>query len=151
MGWHRKDPGALKEEISWPSKFRQLLSSGRILEIGCGGGYAARWFVANGYDYLGVDFSSGMFEQARWDNPGIRFDRISVYDLDFDEPFDGFWCAAVLLHIPQNCIDEALVAIRRSMEQGAYGLILSKRVGAEAMEADGRFHAYWSDRVSQNV
>ncbi len=103
--WHCQKHGFLGKEADRLSKFRELLSSGRILEIGCGGGHDARWFVDNGYDYLGVDFYSGMLEQARGDNPGIRFDQTSVYDLDFDEPFDGFWCAAVLLHIPKNRVD----------------------------------------------
>ena len=143
--WWARDKGsniAGKET----NRFKELLPQGRILEIGAGLGRAAGWFVANGYDYLGTDISSGMLEQARKNNPGIRFDEISIYDLNFDEPFDGFWCAAVLLHIPKNRLDEALSAIHKNIKEGAYGCISIKEGDCEAMERGGRFHAYWLDQ-----
>lgn len=129
------------------SEFDNLLPNGRVLEIGAGGsGLVARWFVNNGYDYIGTDISLGMLEQARKNNPGIRLKQISVYDLDFNEPFDGFWCTSVLLHIPKNRIDEALSAIHRNMKQGAIGIISIKEGDREVTEKDGRFHAYWLDK-----
>ena len=144
--WQRERPGGSTEVTGRLSKFRQLLPAGRILEIGCGGGRTARWFVDNGYDYLGIDFSSGMLEQARRNNPGVRFEQTNVYDLDFDQPFDGFWCAAVLLHIPKNRLGRALGAIHGNMNPDAYGLISIKEGAGEAVESDGRFQAYWSDK-----
>ncbi len=143
--WWERDKGSniVSKETS---QFRELLPKGRILEIGSGPGQAAGWFVANGYDYLGTDISSGMLEQARKNNPGIRFDEISVYDLNFDEPFDGFWCSAVLLHIPKNRLNEALTAIHKNIKEGAYGYISMKDGDCEIMERDGRFHAYWLDK-----
>ena len=120
-----------------------------MLDIGAGGpGHVARWLIENGFDYTGIDISSAMLEQVRKNNPGIeiKLEQISVYDLDFDEPFDGFWCSAVLLHIPKNRIDEALSAIHRNMKHGAAGIISIKEGEHEVMEIDGRFHAYWSDK-----
>ena len=124
--WWERDKGSniVSKETS---KFKELLPKGRILEIGSGLGQAAGWFVANGYDYLGTDISSGMLEQARKNNPGIRFDEISVYDLNFDEPFDGFWCSAVLLHIPKNRLNEALSAIHKNIKEGCLRLYLHER------------------------
>ena len=71
--------------------------------------------------------------------------RSGVYDLDFNKPFDGFWCSAVLVHIPKNRLDEALIAIHKNMKEAAYGVITIKEGGRETVEDDGRFNAYWSD------
>ena len=144
--WSRPDGKPRRLSSEDDCKFRELLPAGRILEIGAGGsGQTASWFVHHGYDYVGTDISSGMLELARKNCPEARFEQISVYDLDFDEPFDGFWCSSTLLHIPKDRLDEALNAIRQNMKLSAAGFISIKRGAGETMEADGRFHAYWSD------
>lgn len=128
------------------ARFEQLLPAGRILEIGAGGtGRAANWFVGRGYDYLGTDVSRGMLDLARQNSPGAGFEQVSVYDLDFDQPFDGFWCSAVLLHLPKARLGAALAAIHRNMKPGACGFVSIKEGDGEVVEPDGRFHAYWSD------
>jgi hypothetical protein len=40
-------------------------------------------------------FPGPQLEQARNNNPGAVFEQVNLYDLDFTEPFDGFWAAAV--------------------------------------------------------
>lgn len=131
-------------------KFVELLPSGRILDIGAGGtGRAASWFLDHGYDYVGVDISRGMIEQAQKNCPQARFEQASVYDLDFPGAFDGFWCSAVLLHIPKDRLGAALAAIKGNMKSGAYGFISVKEGEGEVIETDGRFHAYWSQEDFQ--
>ena len=125
-------------------RFAELLPSGRVLDIGAGGsGRAANWFLNNGYDYIGVDISQGMIAQARQNCPQARFKQISIYNLDFDDPFDGFWCSAVLLHIPKDRLGQALAAIHKNMKPEAYGFVSTKEGDGEVTEKDGRFHAYW--------
>lgn len=137
--------------------FKELLPGGRILEIGCGGGRDARELVAAGYDYVGTDISAGLLEQARKNNPGLRFEEASVYDLDYEELFDGFWCSAVLLHIPRDRIDNALQAINKNMKRGAIGFIAIKEGKGEKLEADDkstqgseRYFVYWADEDFSN-
>lgn len=132
--------------------FAEALPGGRILEIGSGGGRDAQELIAAGYEYTGSDISQGLLEQARKNNPGVRFDDVSVYDLDYEELFDGFWCSAVLLHIPRDQISEALNAINRNMKRGAIGFISVKEGDGERMETDDkstqgdeRYFIYWSD------
>ena len=94
-------------------------------------------------------FLRGMIEQARKNCPQARFEQASIYDLDFAQAFDGFWCSAVLLHIPKDRLDQALAAIHQNMKPGAYGFISTKEGEVEVIEADGRFHAYWSQKDFQ--
>lgn len=137
-------------------KFFELLPTGsRLLEVGCGGGRDARELIAFGYDYTGTDISAGQLEQARQNNPGALFEQVSVYDLDFDKPFDGFWCAAALLHIPKGRISEALAAVRRNMVVGAIGYISLKEGHDQQIEHNkelgDRFFAYWQREEFNDV
>lgn len=142
--WLEVAGGGLGAPSPIKDKFSELLPSGRILDIGAGGtGRAANWFLARGYDYVGVDISQGMIEQAQQNCPQARFEQASIYELDFAQPFDGFWCSAVLLHIPKDRLDQALAAIKNSMKPGAYGFISIKEGAGEVTEPDGRFHAYY--------
>jgi len=140
-------PGFWEHEMK---TFRQYLPSGKILEIGSGGGRDAKELIRIGYDYVGTDISEKLLAIARSQNPGYQFYQQSVYDLNTQNLFDGFWAAAVLLHIPKNRIGEALTAIARCMITGAVGFISLKEGNGEMTiqeEFDGaslsRFFWYW--------
>lgn len=132
--------------------FRKFLPSGKILEIGCGGGRDARELIELGYDYTGTDVSKGLLEQAKKNNPGAKFIQVSLYNLDFTEKFDGFWCAAVLLHIPRKRIGEALASLNKNIKRGGYGFITVKEGDGEVLEegkpeeGGDRLFVYWRDR-----
>lgn len=133
--------------------FRTLLPTGKILEIGSGGGRDAKELVALGYKYIGTDISIGLIEVAKRENPHETFLVQSVYDLDFPEGtwFDGFWASAVLLHIPKARIDEALQRIAKFMRNGAIGFISLKQGSGERLEEDKRFFAYYSEEEFRRV
>jgi SAM-dependent methyltransferase len=117
-------------------RFYELLPTGRLLEIGAGGGRDAKELVAHGYEYVGTDVSTGLLDVARQQLPGTNFLEQSVYDLAFREPFDGFWASAVLLHIPKDRIGEALQRIRTVMKPGAPGFISMKDGEGEMIQLD---------------
>ncbi|HVX58404.1 MAG TPA: class I SAM-dependent methyltransferase [Candidatus Saccharimonadales bacterium] len=131
-------------------KFHKLLPKGKILEIGAGTGRDARDLTNLGYDYLGTDVSDGLLDIARKNCPGQKFMQMSLYDLEFPEKFDGFWCSAVLLHVPKSRIDGALQKIRNTQKRGAIGFISIKDGDAEEMQerdmngvSTKRFFALW--------
>ncbi|HEU5005043.1 MAG TPA: class I SAM-dependent methyltransferase [Candidatus Saccharimonadales bacterium] len=130
-------------------EFFRLLPSGRLLEIGCGSGRDARELIGQGYDYVGTDISGPQLEQARKNNPGADFKQVSLYDLDFDKPFDGFWAAAVLIHVPKSRIDEALSSITKNMKAKAIGFIAMKEGEGEELQTKDYlkntpyFFAFW--------
>lgn len=130
-------------------KFFELLPEGKLLEIGCGAGRDAQELIAQGYDYVGTDISKAQIEQARKNNPGAIFEQASLYDLNFPEQFDGFWAAAVLIHVPKSRIDEALEAIKRNIKTKAIGFLAMKEGDGERVESKDYldntqyFFAYW--------
>lgn len=140
-------------------EFKKLLPSGKVLEIGSGGGRDAQVLTALDYAYTGIDASSGLVKEAQKRNPGLAFSRQSIYELNFPEAhFDGFWCSATLLHIPRQRIDEALSQIHRVVKPGGVGFISIKRgVGEENLIEDisgqtfERYFVYYSDEQFKEV
>lgn len=128
------------------NKFRELLPSGSILEIGSGAGNDAKWFLDNKYEYLGTDISEKMIDVCKSKNPEGKFLIKSVYDLDFPEnSFDGFWSSITLLHLPKDKIAVALNSIHKVTRTGGIGFISLKKGKGEKLETKKeRFYAYYS-------
>lgn len=142
------------------ARFHELLPSGKILEIGSGGGRDAKELIALGYDYVGIDVSEGLLEEARKVNPDALFLQKSLYELDFPEnSFDGFWTSATLLHIPKSRINEALTNIHGVVKADGIGFISVKKGEGERVEEDEpemedkrpRRFSYYSDEEFKEV
>ena len=103
--------------------FKKLLLGKKILDIGCGAGRDAILFTIRGYDYLGIDDSSGMLRVARLKAPKAKFKKANFYSLDEFRNFDGFWAAASLLHAPKNKIVPILKSIRNTITDNGVGFI----------------------------
>ena len=63
--------------------------SQKILEIGCGSGMLARRFIANGYDYLGLDLYDEMLDIARREVMSDQFIQCDMRNLSFNQQFDA--------------------------------------------------------------
>lgn len=129
--------------------FQELLPSGRILEIGAGAGRDARDLIARGYEYHGTEPTGRFVEIAQTKNPGAIFEQKSVYDIEPDN-YDGFWAAAVLLHVPRARIHEALSKLRSALRDGAIGFIVIKEGDGELVDRTDqgtypRLFTLWQD------
>jgi len=132
------------------TKFTKLLPSGKIIDIGCGTGRDARLFLAANYDYLGIDASKGMVEQAKKEVPGAKFIQLDMYELSkLNEKFDGFWASASFLHIPKSNLQYILDSLKKITKSNAIGFISVKEGEGELVlnGSDGteRFFAFYSD------
>lgn len=150
----------LKRFRDYVIRFKELLPTGRVLELGFGNGDDAAALIENGFDYEGVEVSKTLLEMAKARLPTTHFSLQSLYQLSFEkESFDGFWAAAVLLHIPKEKISTALREINRVCKKGAIGFIVIKGGEGEAIEADDfpngavmkRFFAYYSLKEFQEA
>ncbi|KUO69314.1 MAG: hypothetical protein APF77_16105 [Clostridia bacterium BRH_c25] len=61
----------------------------KVLEVGCGSGNLAKYFVDANYDYIGTDLSANMLGIAKENNPDIQFLQRDMRELGFDENFDA--------------------------------------------------------------
>lgn len=140
-------------------KFLHYLPTGKILEVGAGGGRDAKELIQMGYEYIGTDISKGLLAEARKNNPDVTFLQQSVYELNFvKNTFDGFWACAILLHMPKNRIDEALQSIFAVIKPGAIGFIsLKKGDGEKFVEGDHvglqykRFFSFYQEEEFANI
>ena len=61
----------------------------KILEVGCGSGMLARRFLANGYDYTGLDVAKEMLDIAREEVQQDVFVQSDMRHISFDQQFDA--------------------------------------------------------------
>lgn len=124
----------------WPKEktfdlFQSYLPSGKIVELGCGGGRDAAELITRGYDYVGTDVAPGLVELARHNIPDHRFEVMSLYDPVFPpNSFDGFWCFATLLHVPRERLSQALKTISYIVRSDGIGFITMKKGSGEKMD-----------------
>lgn len=144
--------------------FQELLPKGKVLDIGCGGGRDAEFFIQAGYDYVGIDAVGEMIKQARDNAPSGNFLQMSMYSLGFlphpnPNSFDGFWASASLLHIPKENLPLVLEEIKRVVRPGGIGFISVKEGEGESMVRGGsgiegeneRFFAFYEIREFAGV
>ena len=76
-------------------------SGDKILDLGCGNGRLLESFRGNAVEYVGIDNSSRLIDEARKKYPGNEFLAFDGFKIPFeDNHFDLIFCIAVLHHIP---------------------------------------------------
>jgi 2-polyprenyl-3-methyl-5-hydroxy-6-metoxy-1,4-benzoquinol methylase len=82
---------------------KRMPKKGKVLDVGCGGGYPVAKFFANlGYDVTGVDFSSEMIKIAKKTVPEGEFYEKDMTKLDFpNESFDIIVSFYAIIHVPR--------------------------------------------------
>ncbi len=142
------DPNFWRSEFE---KFRKLLPSGKVVDIGCGSGRDALLFTQGGYEYIGIDLSKEMLAGAKKLVPNADFQKMDMYAMNFpSQNFDGFWAAASLLHIPKRNVGKVLQEIKRVIKSGGIGFFAMKEGKGEKMvqgpyKEDERFFSFWQE------
>ena len=70
--------------------------------------------------------------------------------MDFEDEFDGLWCSASLLHVPDNEIDLAMDNIFRALKQNGI-LYVSFKYGTERYSKDGRHFFNYNEETVQKL
>ncbi|MBD3678997.1 MAG: class I SAM-dependent methyltransferase [Rhodobacteraceae bacterium] len=123
-------------EARWLARFAACLpAGGRVLDLGCGAGEPiASWFIAEGFDLTGVDFSSAMLDIARTRWPQGDWRQADMRDLDLGESFDGIIAWNSFFHLTREEQTDAIARMARHLKAGG-SLLLT--VGPRAGEAQG--------------
>jgi SAM-dependent methyltransferase len=126
--------------------FHRFLPSGKIIDIGCGAGRDTRFFLENGYQYIGIDASKEMLKVAQRLNPDAEFLQMDMFNLDFPpKSFDGFVAIASILHISKKNAVQVFENIRKIVKKDGIGLILVREGDGEIVEKDGRFFSLYRE------
>ena len=78
-----------RQEFEFYHDLLQTYDCQTLLELGCGSGNLAPYFLERGYDYLGVDVSDDMLHIARETSPTATFLQGDMRDLHLDRSFDA--------------------------------------------------------------
>ena len=98
----------------------------KILDVGCGSGRDLAWLLRRGKDAYGVDPSKEMLASANsslaqqgLSGQGRLFEgELPGLHLFNEAEFDGVLCSAVLMHLPEEEIFDAVYTLRRIIRPG---------------------------------
>ncbi len=98
----------------------------KILDVGCGTGRDLAWLLRKGKDAYGVDPSKEMLvaassslAQQGLSGQGRLFEgELPGLNLFNEAEFDGVLCSAVLMHLPEEEIFDAVYTLRRIVRPG---------------------------------
>jgi SAM-dependent methyltransferase len=104
-----------------------------VLEVGCGGGRLAPFFLDAGYRYQGIDVSADMLRIARREHPSAKFVRADMRNFSIPRLVDAVAVTGrTFSHLVANPdILAALTSFRRALKNG--GLLVFDCFRADEM------------------
>lgn len=97
--------------------FIDKINGDKILDIGCGSGRDAEYFVNKGLDVIGIDLSNRFIEISKAKVPNAQFIKMDMRNINFPvNSFDGIWSIASLLHIPKLEIKDTIIKFREVLK-----------------------------------
>lgn len=134
--------------VEWPDEnltewvSRGLLSTGRVLELGCGLGRNAVYLASLGCRVDAVDFSSRAIESARQRaqaaGTAVTFHCCSIFDTAFGSwSYDLVYDAGCFHHLPPHRRVDYVALVRRALRPGgSYGLVCFRPEGGSGYTDD---------------
>ncbi len=110
-----------------------------VLEIGCGEGRDAIWFLNNHYSILASDVSEEAIRYCRQKYPQFRdsFIKLDVCKDNMEKTFDFIYSVAVIhMLVDQDDRNRFLTFIRGHLNRDGYALILSMGDGETERSSD---------------
>lgn len=94
-----------------------LPKTARILDLGCGSGRDAAYFMSQGYEVMAIEPSQGLACLAR-ENFGIEVLPYRMQDIKFEAEFDLIWACASLIHLKFEEMPDMWKRLRRALRAG---------------------------------
>jgi len=111
-----------KQEFKSYKKYLDKYKSKNILEIGCGSGNLAPYFLKAGFSYTGLDLSNEMINIAKTVKPKGNFVQGDMRNLKFRNKFDTILITgrSFTYLITNDDVINTLKSICRSLKKGGY-------------------------------
>lgn len=107
-------PDVNKDNIDF---FIDKLNGDKILDIGCGSGRDAEYFLNKGLDVIGIDLSNRFIEISQAKVPKAKFIKMDMRNINFPvNSFDGIWSMASILHIPKLEVKDTIIKFREVLK-----------------------------------
>jgi SAM-dependent methyltransferase len=131
--------------------FLALLKPGaRILDAGCGSGRDAKAFSERGYAVDAFDASAELAERAER-LIGRPVEVMRFQELTAVEQYDGIWCCASLLHVPEKELPEVMALLANALKPGGVWYVSFKYGTGERVKDGRRFTDMNEDRLREVV
>jgi len=144
------------KKITPPNRlpFSKLFPKGaHILDVGCGGGRDAKFFIQKGLRVTGVDSSPVLIKLAKKEASKGNFKCVDLLKMNFPaKTFDGIWAEAVLLHLKRKDVPNALKKLYKVLKNGGVLHVTVKRGTGEAYVKEKlsgwqeRFYTYFTSK-----
>ena len=126
----------------------RLPDGARVLDAGCGSGYASSYLSRRGFAVTGIDTSKRMLAIAERRAPDATFLRMDMRSMDFpSESFDGIVCLYAIIHVPRRSHRRILSRFREFLKPNGLLLICTgwgDYIGVEDDWLGTGTRMYWS-------
>ena len=123
---------------------------GSIIDMGCGSGRDVSAFARMGYEAVGLDASEKLAEIAE------KASGASVIIADMsswvaDEPFDGIWCCASILHLQNEELRSVFDNLEKNLKPGGV-IFISVKSGIETgVDEKGRYMRNFTEKELEDL
>jgi len=122
-------------------KFVNYVSSGKILDIGCGSGVCVRNLQERGFQVYKIDLAEELLKISEKESPNSKFYKMDMRKLNFENNyFDGIWHVASLLHLEKRDIPIALSEANRVLKFNGIIYVSVKKGEGGGLEKDERYN-----------
>lgn len=137
---YQQNTEKLQPEMKIQAFLSYLPPNSQVLDLGCGPGRDAKYFVEKGHRVLGIDISSQMIAMARASVPEAEFLVSDIESLNLAaESLDAIWASASLLHVPKQTMPSVLAMLYHALKPASVFYVSMKKGVGEVMEADQRY------------
>jgi len=90
----------------------------RVLSAGCGEGTYEGMLLEANHSVVGIDLSEGLLSHARKLYPAVRYEKMALNEMSFENEFEGAICIETLEHVFPEEWPDILGGFRKALKQG---------------------------------
>jgi cyclopropane fatty-acyl-phospholipid synthase-like methyltransferase len=122
----------------------KLPEGGKVMDLGCGGGWAAAYMAKAGFTVTAIDGSPGIAaEAARLAGFTVKVQRFD--EIDEVGAYDGIWSNYALHHVPRGDLPAILTSLSIALRPSGVLFLTVKGGKGQGRDRLQRFYAYYTE------